>query len=49
MTFSEFMRPAAPEPSVLSKQAEPCHFKDTINTYYCLLKNASFPIKKSND
>ena len=23
--------------------------KDTINPYYCLLKNANFPIKKSNE
>ena len=49
MTFSEFIKPAAPEPSVLSKQTEPCHSKDIINTYYCLSKNANFPIKKSND
>ena len=24
-------------------------FKDTINPYYCLLKNANFSVKKSND
>lgn len=49
MTFSEFIRPAAPEHSVLSKQTEPFHFKDIINTCYCLSKNANFPIEKSND
>ena len=25
------------------------YLKDTINPYYCLLKNAKFSIKKSND
>ena len=31
------------------EQNEILQFKDTINPYYCLLKNTNFSIKKSND